>query len=92
MPSKRDNPLWESIVILVSFGFLWAWILFSKAAHAQGQNLGIGWAIVQIAAVAALLIIFIRRVQRAKKAFNEGDARNRPSRPFSTGRANKSKR
>ena len=77
MPNKRENPLWETLVMVASFAFLWIWILSAKAAHAQGANLGPQWMLFQLIAAGALFVIFVRRVQRAKKAFREADTSNR---------------
>jgi hypothetical protein len=77
-----DNPLWETVAMAGSFVMLWAWMLARMAAAQKAAQSRVAdpssvyylsplWTVVQIAAIAILLVIFVRRLKRARQAMQE---------------------
>ncbi len=69
---KREHPLWETIVMALSFVLLWAWFLARQAAlRAPSTTMWPGWTALQIAAVVVLVIVMVRRMSRVRRALRE---------------------
>ena len=86
--SKRDNPLWETIVMALSFVALWGWFLARQAAGRSPGGLPqnpiwIGWNVLLGLALLALCGVLIRRMSRLKRALR--DPKNRPGSGFPPG-------
>lgn len=74
---ERATPWWETAAMVVSFGLLWAYLIArqvalkaaaqSGAAHPQ-IHLSPLWTVAQVAAIAVLLFVLVRRMQRAATA------------------------
>ena len=70
---KREHPLWETIVMAVSFALLWAWFLARQSVSStRNQTLWPGWTALQILALLALVFITVRRMKRLREALREG--------------------
>ncbi len=77
--TPRDHPLWETIVMAVSFASLWAWFLARQAAKASGLKMWPGWPLIQIVAIALLVAILVRRMIRLRRVIEE--TRKLPNQP-----------
>ena len=64
MKEKR-TPWWETAVLVGSFGLVWAWFL------ARGTKSATVWNAVLLLAVAALILVFVRRMRRIIAALRE---------------------
>ena len=70
---KREHPLWETVVMALSFVLLWAWFLARQAAlRAPTTTMWPGWTALQILAIVALVIVMVRRMARVRRALREG--------------------
>ncbi len=76
---KRDHPLWETFVMAASFASLWAWFLAHQASKTTGAKMWPGWLLIQIAAIALLLAILVRRMIRLRRVIEE--TRKLPNQP-----------
>jgi hypothetical protein len=86
---KRNHPLWETIVMGGSFAMLWAWFLARQSASRSGIDLWPGWTALQLIALAALVLVLIRRMIRVRDAMRESTKLpNRPQFPFMSGPMN----
>ncbi|MDQ3812784.1 MAG: hypothetical protein M3347_02400 [Armatimonadota bacterium] len=80
--SKRNNPLWETAVMFVSFLLLWAWFLTHKmVAQPPSGRTWVIWQLLLIIALTLLIAITVRRVRRLQQAFRGEDDDPLPS-PF----------
>lgn len=71
--TRRDHPLWETVVMALSFVLLWAWFLARQATlQTPGAKLWPGWTALQIAAVIVLVVVLVRRMARVRRALREG--------------------
>jgi hypothetical protein len=68
---KRNHPLWETIVMAASFALLWGFFLAKQSASRTGVDLWPGWTALQIVALAALVLVLVRRMIRVRDAMRE---------------------
>ncbi|HEX8234620.1 MAG TPA: hypothetical protein VF600_01570 [Abditibacteriaceae bacterium] len=68
---KQNYPLWETIVMAASFALLWAWFLARQSATRTGTDLWPGWTALQFLALAALVLVLVRRMIRVRDAMRE---------------------
>ncbi|RYG69599.1 hypothetical protein EON80_09505 [bacterium] len=64
MNEAPSTPKWETAVMVGSFLLIWAYYLARQKANMSGDGLHIAWNVALGAAVVALVVIFIRRLQR----------------------------
>jgi hypothetical protein len=80
--ARRDNPIWETIVMVLSFGLLWAWFwVRQNVMRTPGAEMPAWWQPLLGLALLALIIITVRRVLRVKRAFEEQELLNKSARP-----------
>lgn len=86
---KRNHPLWETVVMAASFAMLWAWFLARQSASRTETDLWPGWTALQLIALAALVLVLVRRMIRVRDAMRENSKLpNRPHFPFMPGPMN----
>jgi hypothetical protein len=86
---KRNHPLWETVVMAASFAMLWAWFLARQSASRTGTDLWPGWTALQLIALAALVVVLVRRMIRVRNAMRENSKLpNHPQFPFMPGPMN----
>ena len=68
-------PIWETVVMVASFGLLWAWFLARQSTLKAGTTLSPLWQIVLVASLLSLVVIMVRRLKRVKRALEENDPR-----------------
>ncbi|MDF2439627.1 MAG: hypothetical protein JWN98_611 [Abditibacteriota bacterium] len=73
-------PLWETIIMVASFGLLWAWFLarqnsLRSAVTTPESAMSPLWQIVLVGSLLALVVIMVRRLKRVKRALEENDPR-----------------
>ena len=80
LEEKNPHPLWETLAMIGAFALVWAWFFARQSAIKAAAAQGIGaaqvsisplWTLAQIAAVAVLILIFVRRMRRARAAMQE---------------------
>ena len=79
---KKIGSLWETLAMIASGILIWAWFIARERARiTPNATLWPGWNYLQYVAVAVLLIIFVRRMIRIKRSFDEQrEAMNSPRR------------
>ena len=76
---KKLIAMWETLAMIASGLLIWAWFISRERARVTpNATLWGGWNYLQYAAVALLLVIFVRRMIRIKRSFDE--QRNNPPR------------
>lgn len=77
---KPDNPWWETAILAGSFLVVWAWFLARQIAQrAPGGQLNVIWQVPLIIALAALVVVTVRRLQRVKQAFRDAQQPRPPT-------------
>ena len=71
--SKRSTPLWETLVLIGSFVLLWGWFLAQKSADRANVPLPMLWHLALVLALAALVVVTVRRVKRLGRALRGED-------------------
>jgi hypothetical protein len=79
---QHTQPLWETIVMIVSFVLLWVWFLVRQSVHkTPGAEMSPLWTVLLVAVAVTLLVIMFRRFRRVKRAlegkdpYGDGDER-----------------
>lgn len=76
---KKLIAMWETLAMIASGLLIWAWFISRERARVTpNAQLWEGWNYLQYAAVALLLVIFVRRMIRIKRSFE--DQKNQPPR------------
>lgn len=76
---KKLIAMWETLAMIASGLLIWAWFIARERARVTpNATRWEGWNYLQYAAVALLLVIFVRRMMRIKRSFDE--KRNNPPR------------
>lgn len=73
--SEERMPVWETVVMVASFGLLWAWFLARQSTLKAGTALSPLWQMVLVASLVTLVVIMVRRLKRVKRALQENDPR-----------------
>lgn len=68
-PPKK--PLWETLVIVANFVGVWIYFLAWIAAGRAKEPLAIWWQFLLLPLLVALVVVFLRRIARAKHAVRE---------------------
>jgi hypothetical protein len=74
MKRTTKTPRWETAVMIAAFVLLWAWLLVRHTAMSHGTGLSWVWTLAQLGALAALTLVFTRRMRRAISAMRELNA------------------
>ena len=73
--ASERMPVWETVVMVASFGLLWAWFLARQSTLKAGTTLSPLWTLVLGASLLTLVVIMVRRLKRVKRALEENDPR-----------------
>lgn len=72
LPENAKHPWWETLILVVSFVLLWLWMLGRYSARLPvSAPVGPLWTAIQVAALAALVWVFLRRLNRVKRALKQ---------------------
>jgi len=78
-------PLWETVVMVASFGLLWAWFLARQSTLKAGTTLSPLWSLILVATLLTLVVIMVRRLKRVKRALEENYPRRAGIRGYPPG-------
>jgi hypothetical protein len=77
MNSPSSTPRWETGVMVGSFILIWVYFLARQGALKAGSELSFVWNAALLVAVAALIVVFIRRLKRTLASLRDADPAKR---------------
>lgn len=71
MKDSTQVPKWETAVLFFSFVLIWGWFVARQAALRNGESLHTAWWAAMLLAIAALIVVLVRRLKRTLAALRE---------------------